>query len=287
MKPIENLSTSEKLLLLEQIESRDDSYFSDRSEELKILAHDQDEEVKLRAIRCIWDFPSKSMIDLLFEILEHETNEEVRNKIISGFGRYVFELDDDELFHGDGKFEKYECNEDSIPRDDLIKVKKYLIGVFEDDTMPLDARRFALESLGFSSDDSVRHLIERAYSSGETMMRASAIFAMGRSGLSSWNPILIKELINPAREIQLEAIRACGNACVQKAGKRLIQLTHTKDREILLASIWALGQTGWEDGYDRLDELTASKDKEIKETAEAAMEEWFIAHGESDIEELF
>jgi len=60
----------------------------------------------------------------------------------------------------------------------------------------------------------------------------------------------------------------------------LWRLTYSEDREIQLEAIWALGQGGWEGAFDRLDELSLdSIDAEIQETAEAALEEWYIYSG--------
>jgi HEAT repeat protein len=282
MESLENMSNEEKIGMLEYLESSEEGYFSNYSDSLSVLAKDPNPEIRIKAIECLWEYPSKDCISLLFDILESETNPGVRAKLVSGLGRYIFELEDDELFRDDEMFEKMALEEDVIPRDDLIRVKQYLTNTFRDETKSLDERRFALEGLGFSSDDAVQGMVEEAYASEEKMMRISAIFAMGRSGLTRWEKTLVAEVGNPDRDIQMEAIRACGNSAIEKAGKKILQLTHSGDREILLASAWALGQTGWKEGFERLDKLSSSKDKEIRETAEAALEEWFVANGDSE-----
>ncbi len=281
MKSLNDMSDEEKIEMLDFLATSEERFFSNYSDKLNFFAKDTNPEVRAKAISCMWDFPSKDRIDLLFEALRTETDPEIRVKVISGLGRYVFELEDDELFGDDEMFDKFASEEDRIPRDDLIRVKQYLVETFKDESRSIDERRHALEGLGFSSDESVQHMIEEAYSSGDKSMRVSAIFAMGRSGLLIWHKTLVKELDNPDPEIQLEAIRACGSAGVEKAGKRLLQLTHSRDKDIFLASVWALGETGWKDGFDRLDELSSSKDEEVSETAKAALEEWFVTNGDA------
>ena len=54
--------------------------------------------------------------------------------------------------------------------------------------------------------------------------------------------------------------------------------------EKLLAAIGKpphLGQTGWEGAFERLDDLAYfGEDGEIQETAEAALEEWYLYSGQ-------
>ena len=48
-----------------------------------------------------------------------------------------------------------------------------------------------------------------------------------------------------------------------------------------MEAIWAMGQTGWEGAFERLDDLAYfGKDDEIQETAEAALEEWYLYSGQ-------
>jgi HEAT repeat protein len=286
LKSIADDSRDDKLKFLNSLESGDDTFLSNFDEDLKILVRDPDSEIRKKAISCLWDFPSKEAINLLFEILETERNEEVRSQIIVGFGRYVFELEDDEIFNDDELFDKYESEDDTIPRDDLIRVKEHLIKIYDDKTASVDERRFALESLGFSSDESIQELIEQAYESSNKKMKQSAIFAMGRTGLKIWDKTLLQELSNTDRELLIEAIKACGNGCNEKAGKKIEQLTHSLDREIALSAIWALGQIGYKDGFERLSTLSMSKDREIKSVAENALEEWFVANGQINTDEF-
>jgi len=104
---------------------------------------------------------------------------------------------------------------------------------------------------------------------------------MGRNGNVRWHDTILDELHSPVRELQLEAIRAAGEAGLDGAGKDLWRLTYSEDRDVKLEAIWAMGQTGWEGAFERLDDLAYfGKDDEIQETAEAALEEWYLYSGQ-------
>jgi hypothetical protein len=52
---------------------------------------------------------------------------------------------------------------------------------------------------------------------------------------------------------------------------------------VKLEAIWALGQTGWEEAFERLDELASfGEDREIRETAELALDDWYLYSGAWD-----
>jgi HEAT repeat protein len=107
-------------------------------------------------------------------------------------------------------------------------------------------------------------------------MKVSAIFAMGRNGHDRWWPFILKELDSTTPELQYEAVRAAGEACLEEATPQLVSLVEdTEDRTLRLEAIWALGQTGGDTAYEFLDELQFDlrEDQETREVAEAALDE--------------
>jgi hypothetical protein len=171
--------------------------------------------------------------------------------------------------------------EDELPKEDFLRVKEFLLGLYKNPEKTLDERRFAVEALSFLTDPEIFEIIEEAYAHPDRKMKMSAIFAMGRNGHIRWEDAILDELHSPVRELQLEAIRAAGEAGFEGAGKDLWRLTYSDDRDVKLEAIWALGQTGWEEAFERLDELTYfGEDGEIQETAELALEEWYLYSGQ-------
>lgn len=275
----------ERIALLKRI-VESPSYTTDYSPVLRDHLDDPEPEVRMLAIQGLWDYPNAEFIPLLFTAAENDPDEQVRCRAIIALGRYIYEgeMADYDLDFGS----IYEIMRlDELPKEDFLKVKELLLGIYRDESKALDERRFAVEALSFLSDEEIFAIIEEAYAHPHPKMRLSAIFGMGRSGNVRWTEIILKELYNPDPELQREAIRAAGEAGLTEAGKDLRRLTYSEDREIQLEAIWALGQGGWEGAFDRLDELSLdSIDAEIQETAEAALEEWYIYSG-AMTDELF
>ncbi len=257
----------------------DPDYVTDYSPVLRNHLDDPEAEVRVLAIEGLWDYPDPAFIPLLCATAENDPDEQVRCRAIITLGRYIYEGE-----MADYDFDYGPTDEtvrfDELPKEDFLKVKAFLCGVYRDKRKTLDERRFAVEALSFLTDEEALDIIEGAYAQPNPKMKLSAIFGMGRSGNTRWTEIILKELYNPDPELQKEAIRAAGEAGLTEAGKDLWRLTYSEDREIQLEAIWSLGQSGWEGAFQRLDALSLdSTDPEIQEAAEAALEEWHIYSG--------
>ncbi len=275
----------ERIARLKQIVEIPD-YTDDYSSELTDHLNDPEPEVRMLAIQGLWDYPEPEYIPLLFAAAQNDPDEQVRCRAIITLGRYLYE----------GEMADYDLDlgpmEDvmrlgELSKKDFLNVKNFVLDVYRDESKTLDERRFAVEALSFLSDEEVFSILEEAYAHPDPKMKLSAIFGMGRSGNIRWMDIILNELYNPNPELQQEAIRAAGEAGLTEAGKDLWRLTYADDRETVLEAIWSLGQSGWEGAFDRLDELSIDgADSEIRETAEAALEEWYIYSG-AMTDELF
>ena len=235
----------------------------------------EDPRVRATAIRGLWYLPHSNLIDRLIEMAERDPSAEVRAAAVSGLGIYIYE-EEMASYDPDRQAATELVGEEEISEADFERVRSFLLEVYADETRSLDERRFAIESLGFSSDPEVADLIEEAYNRPEREMKISALFAMGRSGMGRWVDILARELYNAEREIQREAIRAVGEIGMDELGKDVWRLTYAEDREIMLEAIDALGRIGWEGGFERLEELTMDPDPEIVQVAEEALDEWLM-----------
>jgi hypothetical protein len=268
----------ERIALLKRIVEIPD-YTTDYSSVLRDHLDDPEPEVRMLALEGLWGYPDPELIPPLLAAAENDPNEQVRCRAIITLGRYIYEgeMGDFDVDYGPAD---ETLRLDTLPQEDFLKVKAFLLGVYRDESKTLDERRFAVEALSFLNDEEIFAITEEAYSHPEPKMKLSAIFGMGRSGNMRWTEIILKELHNPNPELQREAIRAAGEAGLTDAGKDLWRLTYAEDRETQLEAIWALGQSGWEGAFDRLDELSLfSADSEVQETAEAALEEWYIYSG--------
>jgi HEAT repeat protein len=271
-------SKKERIALLKRIVEVPD-YMTDDSPVLRDHLDDPEPEVRMLAIQGLWDYPDAEFIPLLFAAAENDPDEQVRCRAIVTLGRYIYEGEMGDYDFDFGPMEEV-MRLDELSKEDFLKVKEFLLGIYRDESKTLDERRFAVEALSFLSDEEVFAIIEEAHVHPEPKMKLSAIFSMGRSGHMRWTEVILNELHNPDPDLQREAIRAAGEAGLTDAGKDLWRLTYSEDRETQLEAIWALGQSGWEGAFDRLDELSLDIiDPEIQETAEAALEEWYIYSG--------
>jgi len=283
MPPAKPIDRETKLALLTSIEQGED-YFTDYLPTIQAFLDDPDAEVRAQAIRCLWDYPQVEFIDFLITCAREDPSQEARSAAISTLGRYIYEGDMADYDSAEGGSELWE---DELPREDFERVKTFLLQVASDPQAHLDSQRFALEALGFLVDEQVNALIERAYQHPDVKMRMSAIFAMGRQGTMRWKDIILRELDSEFPELQFEAVRAAGEAFLEEATPRLIELTSpTVNKDLRLAAIFALGKTGGEDVQILLGDLLDDPDEDVRDVAEAALEEWFIYHGMEDWEDL-
>jgi len=280
-KSRDQLSKEEKIQFLNRIVEGED-YFTDYLPVLKDFLDDEEAEVRRLAISGLWDYPKPEMIEVLFDKAENDPDEEVRCKAIITLGRYIYEGEMADYDFDWGPIKEI-MREDELSREEFLRVKEFLLGLYRDQEKPLDERRFAVEALSFLTDPEVFEIIEEAHAHPDKKMKMSAIFAMGRSGNVRWEDAILDELSNPVKELQIKAIRAAGESGFDGAGKDLWRLTYSDDRDVKLEAIWALGQTGWEGAFERLDELTYfGEDAEIQETAELTLEDWYLYSGSLD-----
>jgi len=277
-KSRDQLNKDEKIQFLSRIvEGRD--YLTDYLPVLQDFLDDEEAEVRGLAVTGLWDYPKPEMIEALFDKAENDPDEGVRCKAIVTLGRYVYE---GVMADYDFDWEPMEemMREDELREEDFLRVKEFLLGIYRAQDKTLDERRFAVEALSFSSEPDVFEIIEDAYAHPDNKMKMSALFAMGRNGHTRWENAILEELHSPVKALQIEAIRAAGEASFEEAGKDLLGLTYSDDRDVKLEAIWALGQTGWEGAFERLDDLAyLSEDEEIRDTAELALEEWYLYSG--------
>ncbi len=278
VEEISGMNKKEKMDFINVVEEDEERFFHDYSEELNILIHDPDNEIKAKAILCLWDYPTTHFLNFLLDAAHDDLGKQVRENSIIVLGRFIFE----------GSMEGYDLElnnpiaTEDITIDDYNKVKNTLLNIYKDNKRTVDDRRLALEALSFSSEDEIEELIKDAYNNKDKSFKQSAIFSMGRNGNIRWNDIILIELKNTDTDLQREAIKAAGEGKVDKAGPELLKLTYSDDPDIVKLSAWSLGQTGWEDAFNRLYELSESKDHEIQVIADEAIEEWHSICGNDD-----
>lgn len=222
----------------------------------RFCLRDPDARVRTHAISMLWESINQSLIPVFIRLAKEDPEPVVRASAAGALGAFVFE----------GELE-------DLPETIFEQVIRALFEIVDGNDQPL-VRRRALEALGFSSKAEVFERILKAYSSGENEWIASALFAMGRSGLEKWHPYIIQHLDDEDADIQLEAVRAAGPTDLQAAIPALLALIDTEDevdeelRGIAIFSASQIGGEGVRATLERLMDETEDEDEaDLLETA--------------------
>jgi HEAT repeat protein len=226
---------------------------------------DEDATVRRAAIEGLWESENPAVGRRLIELLRNDRSLDVRAAAAVGLSRFAYQAALGEL-------------DEDLSR----QVASSLRAAVRDDTQTADVRRRALESAGFFAEDEVvQREVQRAYDSGEQLMRESALMAMGRSMLPRWLPLVARELESQSPALRYEAARAAGEMAEEARSltPRLAALAADDDVEVSGAAIWALGQVGGPAARRALQQLSKSQDDARRQAASDALEELSMGDG--------
>lgn len=238
------------------VESAELNFEMDFNDLFRCCLRDEDEQVRFHAIEGLWECESTSLIEPLVQMLRHDLSPDVRAAAALSLGRFALQA---ELGNLDARRVKL--------------VQDALWESIHDPAEVVSVRRRAVESIAYLDIKGVREIIDAAYNSGDDEMRASAIFAMGRSGDSYWNHTVLMELSAVEPEMRYEAARASGELQLREAVPLLIRLVRSADREIQEAAIWSLGQIGGDRARRVLERAAQSDDEVLSAAADDALAE--------------
>ncbi len=231
--------------LLEDIEQLNESDLLLSFEAFSRFAlQDEDPAVRVLALRTLWDYDEADLIPVFIAMLQADRASQVRAAAASALGRFVYI----------GELEE-------IPASTLRQVEDALIDVLQGED-EVEVRRAALESLGYSSREEVDDLIRSAYASENKLWKASALFAMGRSANSEWQPQVMEMLGSHLPLLRCEAARSAGELEIKEAVPYLLDLLDDPDEGARQASIWSLSQLGGEGVQEALQRLYHETDDE-------------------------
>jgi HEAT repeat protein len=249
MEDIEELSSKDTLL--------DYVAFS------RLALKDEDPKVRLLAVNTLWDYEQSDLIPTFLTLLNTDNDADVRAAAAGGLARYVYA----------GEIEE-------ISQAKLKKIEEALLATLKNKDTPPQVKRAALESLGYSSRDEVPALIRTAFASKEKSWIASALFAMGRSASTDWQPEVLSMLQSNLPVIRMEAARAAGELELTDALPLLLELLDDPDENTRQASIWSLSQIGGEGAQEALETLYKDADDEAElELIESALDNLTFTQG--------
>jgi len=233
------VTSRRKHTLLEDLEELAESDTLTSFDDLaRPLLRDDDPQVRVRAIRLLWETEDVKLAPVLLNILNEDEFAEVRAAAANALGLFIYQ----------GELEKIPAELHHRIEDDLIKVAT--------STTETLVRRRALESLGYSGREEVIPLIENAYHEKNPEWVVSALFAMGHSCDERWKKQVLSKLHAPDEDIRSEAIHAAGELELPSARPILLDLLEDEeDLEIRRELIWALSKIGGEGVRGRLEEI--------------------------------
>lgn len=223
----------------------------------KFAIQDEDPQVRSQAIQLLWDCEDVSLIPTFMEMLENDPAEIVRAAAASALGKFILL----------GELEE-------ISREKSSPVVAKLLEVVQRKPEGMIQRK-SLESLGYSSEDIVPHLILQAMQRDDAQWTASAIFAMGRSLDERWEDIVLEHISHQDLSVQIEAIRAAGELEIRAANELLFELLDDEeaDNELLYHIYWALSKIGGKGVRERLEqELQNAEDEDLMDVLDMALE---------------
>lgn len=183
--------------------------------------------IRQLAIAGLWEDDGSDLIDEYLAMMESDDSPDVRAEAALALMKFA-----DLGAAGD-------LDEASSER-----VRTALLDAAESFEQTMIVRRRALESVAVYGGERIRGLIEEAYDSDDTAVRASAVYAMGRSLDRSWMGTILDEFESTDAELRYEAARASGELASVDALEGLTDLATDLDTEVRHAAIDALGKIG-------------------------------------------
>jgi HEAT repeat protein len=222
----------------------------------RYLLDDEDAQVREQAINGLWEDEEVSLINPLIGAMRSDAVARVRAAAAESLGRFVLLAETKRISSDRGE-----------------QIGEALLAAIRNAGEDELVRCRAMESIAYRGDETVRDIVESAYATDDARMRASAIFAMGRSADPYWRRTVAQELWSADPQMRFEAARAAGELEYKVVVPRLVELLDDADREVQDASITALGQIGGKTAREALLALMDAEDDVARELAQDALDE--------------
>lgn len=209
------------------VELSEDNLELDFAAVFRAALADDDDGVRERATRGLWDCDDRIIIRPLIDLLTHDASAAVRTAAALALGKFA-------ALAQDGK----------VLRRDAERIQTALFSVIDRTDEDLEVRRRAIEAVAAFNSPEVERIILEAYQSGAPPLMQSAIYAMGRSSDSRWLPTVLDKTHHEDPAIRYEAATACGQLGDEATVPYLIRLIQDDDFQVQLSAVEALGAIG-------------------------------------------
>ncbi|MBN1202395.1 MAG: HEAT repeat domain-containing protein [Anaerolineae bacterium] len=227
-------------LITRLVETSETNFEYDFSAVIRLALDDPSTEVRRAAIDGVFEECPMTIVRRLIDMATGDPFSEVRAAAVGALGIFVLQ----------GELGKL--------REPInTQIQDTVLALHDNLSESLDVRRRALEAIANCGRAGVQERIREAYYADDLPMRASAVFAMGRSCDERWAPQVLEELASDYPEMRYEAARAAGELELRRALPQLIELAYEDDRQIQEVAIWSLGEIGGSAARGALTELAA------------------------------
>lgn len=226
---------------------------------------DPDGHIRALGIRLLWEEEEPALAERFLALALEDPDPQVRATAAGALGPYVYLGEVEEL-------------DPALFR----RIVEALIGLVRDASLDAEIRRQALEAVSYASHEAIPGLIETALAEEALEWQATALYAMGRSGLRRWGATIMEYLEHPQPRLRAEAATAAGQMGLGRAVKPLIALLEDPVPEVRMAAAWALGEIGkgGEEVQAALENaLQLAQDDEEAQAIEEALENFAFQSG--------
>jgi HEAT repeat protein len=193
----------------------------------RLALSDEDSSVRAQAIRGLWESKDWRLAEKFLGLAESDPDAQVRLQAVIALGRFLL-------------LSEYE----EISTDLGHRIGDCLLHLARSG-LPIEIRRRAVESLGFSSREEVPQILRTYYEDPDPLVRSSVLVAMGRTAdWEAWQDYVIRELRSPNVMVRAEAAGAAGELELKKSVPDLVELLEDANSDVRKRAIWALGEVG-------------------------------------------
>lgn len=251
------LSSAYKHKVLQALNEASETSFELSYREIALFnIEDESSLARAAAVDLLWEDNSTGTMQLFLKLAQNDPASYVKARALIGLGKFILL----------GEYGE-------IPAALALKAQQLAIQLHSSPDESIEVRRHALEALANSNHPDVDHLIRAAYRQGNHLLKAGALFAMGRTCDAQWQDILLAELEGGDNELVYEAVRACGEIQLESSLDSISALAFSDDREIQLMSIWALGEIGGKRAFGILSGLEElAEDEELADMIDEALD---------------
>lgn len=235
-------------------ELADDNVEMDFTPVFTVGMSDPDPAVRELAIKGLWECQDRALVRPLIKLLSHDPSAPVRAAAAISLRQFA------ERAQG-GKL---------IPRD-TARVRAALMATVLRAGDDPEVTRRAIEAVGYFEGDDVDQVITAAHVAGDSLLRQSALFAMGNTGHPVWKKPLIAALQDEDAGIRYEAAGALGRLGEQSVAAHLVPLLKDDDPQVRVTAAMALGSLGGSLAKRALRVCLELGDEALEQAARAAL----------------